>query len=65
LRSGDGRPLWTRNKGKKMDPKLTVLFVLIGTIIGLSKLDDEILGRMKNQLVRRSWRGIVPGRRKS
>ena len=54
-----------RNKGKKMDPKLTMLFVLIGTIIGLSKLDDEILGRMKNQLVRRSWRGLVPGRRKS
>lgn len=48
-----------------MDPKLTMLFMLIGTIIGLSKLDYERLGRMKDQLVRRPWRGLVLGRRKS
>jgi hypothetical protein len=45
--------------------KLTMLFLLIGTIIGLSHLNEENLTRLRRQIVRRSWRGIVPGRRKS
>ena len=48
-----------------MDPKLTILFLLISSIIGLSHLDDESLARMRRQLVDRRWRDLVPGRRKS
>jgi hypothetical protein len=48
-----------------MDPKLTMLFLLIGTIIGLSHLTEENLARWRQQMVRRSWREIVPGWRKS
>ena len=47
-----------------MDPKLTMLFVLIGTIIGLSHLSDDTLGRMRRQIADRRWREFVPGRRK-
>ena len=48
-----------------MDPKLALLFLLIGSVIGLSHLNDDTLGRMRRQLVRRRWREFVPGRRKS
>jgi hypothetical protein len=48
-----------------MDPKLTLLFLLIGAVIGLSHLDDENLRRMRRQLVSRRWREFMPGRRKS
>jgi hypothetical protein len=48
-----------------MDPKLTLLFLLIGAIIGLSHLNDERLGHMRRQLVLRRWREFVPRRRKS
>lgn len=48
-----------------MDPKLTILFMLIGAVIGLSHLSDENLGRMRRQLVNRRWREFVPLRRKS
>lgn len=48
-----------------MDPKLAILFLLIGAVIGLSHLTDENLGRMRRQLVRRSWREFVPLRRRS
>ena len=48
-----------------MDPKLTILFLLIGAVIGLSHLNDENLGRMRRQLVGRRWREFVPLRRRS
>jgi hypothetical protein len=48
-----------------MDPKLALLFLLIGAVIGLSHLNDDNLGRMRRQLVRRRWRQFVPGRRKT
>ena len=48
-----------------MDPKLTILFLLIGSVIGLSHLNDDNLGRMRRQLVSRRWREFVPGWRKS
>jgi hypothetical protein len=48
-----------------MDPKLTILFLLIGAVIALSHLSDENLGRMRRQIVGRRWREFVPLRRKS
>ena len=48
-----------------MDPKLTILFVLIACVIGLSHLNEENLDRMRRQLVDRRWREFVPLRRKS
>ena len=47
-----------------MDPKLTLLFLLIGTIVGFSHLSDESLSRMRRQLIARRWRDFVRGRRK-
>jgi hypothetical protein len=52
-------------RGALMDPKLTILLMLIAAVIGLSHLNDERLGQMRRQLVRRHWREFVPGRRKS
>jgi hypothetical protein len=48
-----------------MDPKLAILFMLIGAVIVLSHLSDENLGRMRRQFVNRSWREFVPLRRRS
>ena len=48
-----------------MDPKLTILFLLISCVIGLSHLNEENLGRLRRQLVGRRWREFVPGRRRS
>ena len=48
-----------------MDPKLYLLFLLFGSIVGLSHLNDETLAKMKKQFARRRWREFVPTRRKS
>ena len=48
-----------------MDPKLTVLFLPIGTIIGLSRLNYEDLTKMKRGFDGQRWRDIVPRWRKS
>ena len=48
-----------------MDPKLAILFLLIGCVIGLSHLNEENLGRMRRQIVDRRWREFVPLRRRS
>jgi len=48
-----------------MDPKLTILFLLIGCVIGLSHLNEENLGRMRRQIAGRTWRDLVPARRRS
>lgn len=48
-----------------MDPKLTILFMLIGAVIVLSHLTEENLGRMRRQFVDRRWREFVPSRRKA
>ena len=42
-----------------MDPKLTMLFVLIGVVVVLSHLTDDNLMRMRRQLVDRRWRNFV------
>jgi hypothetical protein len=47
-----------------MGPKLTLLFLLIGTVVGLSHLSDDSLSRMRRQLIDRRWREFVRGRRK-
>ena len=48
-----------------MDPKLTILFMFIGAVIGLSHLSEENLGRMRRQFMDRRWREFMPGRRRS
>jgi hypothetical protein len=47
-----------------MDPKLTILFVLIACVILLSHLSEENLGRMRRQFANRRWRELVPSRRR-
>ena len=47
-----------------MDPKLTILFLLIGVVIALSNLSDDRLARLRRQIAWRRWREFVPGRRK-
>jgi hypothetical protein len=42
-----------------MDPKLTMLFVLIGAVVVLSHLTDDNLTRMRRQLIDRRWRNFV------
>jgi len=42
-----------------MDPKLAILFLLIGAIIALSHLTDETLRRMRRQLITGHWREFV------
>ena len=44
-----------------MDPKITLLFMLIGSVIGLSRLSDVNLDRVRRQLADRQWREFVPG----
>ena len=46
-----------------MDPNLALLFLLIGSIVSFSHLNDEALARMTRQLVRRDWRKFAPRRR--
>jgi hypothetical protein len=48
-----------------MDPKIALLFLLIGAVIVLSHLSDENLGRMRRQLAERRWREFVPRRRRA
>lgn len=40
--------------GDEMDPKLTMLFMLIGTIISLSHVGDENPTKIKDR-----WRNVV------
>lgn len=48
-----------------MDPKITLLFLLIGSVIGLSYLSNENRGRFLRQLNFTRWRNFVPGRRRA
>jgi hypothetical protein len=41
-----------------MEPKLALLFALIGVIIALSHLDDDRIARVKRQLT--GWRRRKP-----
>lgn len=42
-----------------MDPKLTLLVLLIGAIVGLSHLGRDGAARFRAGFVRRSWRAIL------
>ncbi|HXD46093.1 MAG TPA: hypothetical protein VN655_13260 [Pseudolabrys sp.] len=42
-----------------MDPKLTLLFVLIGAIVALSHLGRESAQEPRRSLVSRRWRQIL------
>jgi hypothetical protein len=48
-----------------MDPKIALLFLLIASVIGLSHLSDENLGRVRRQLTTKRWREFMPGRRRA
>jgi hypothetical protein len=48
-----------------MDPKLVMLFLLIGTIIGLSHLSRENLTKMKRKFDSQHWRVVAPRWHKS
>jgi hypothetical protein len=48
-----------------MDPKLTLLFLLIGTIIGLSHINYEDLTQLKRGRNGQRWLGVVRRWRKS
>jgi hypothetical protein len=48
-----------------MDPKLTLLFLLIGAIIGLSHLNYEDVAQLKRKRNGQRWLGVVPRWRKS
>jgi hypothetical protein len=48
-----------------MDSKLTMLFLLFGTIIGLSYLNYENTTKMKRGFDGQRWRDIVPRWHKS
>jgi hypothetical protein len=51
--------------GGEMDPKLTILFLLIGTIIVISRHDDENTAKVKREFNSQRWLGIVPRWHKS
>jgi hypothetical protein len=42
-----------------MNPKLTMLYLLIGTIIGLTHHGNETLAKMKRQLSDLRWRNVA------
>ncbi len=44
-----------------MDPKLTILFLLIGAVIALSNLNDEKLAQVRRQIAARRWREFGAG----
>jgi hypothetical protein len=52
-------------EGRTMDPKITILFLLIGAIIALASLTDGNLERLWRQFAERGWRGFVPTRRRT
>ncbi len=47
-----------------MDPKLTLRFMLIAFIMGLSHLGDQSFGRVQRMLPTQRWRNITPGWRR-
>jgi hypothetical protein len=47
-----------------MEPKIAVLFILIASVIGLSHLNEDFVGRMRRHLGEGRWREILPRRRR-
>ncbi|MBV9346489.1 MAG: hypothetical protein JOZ70_02995 [Pseudolabrys sp.] len=48
-----------------MDPKLAFFVVLIGSIIAMSHLNEDLIARLKRHIAMRHWRPIGPQRRKA
>jgi hypothetical protein len=42
-----------------MEPKIALFFLLIASVVGLSHLDDELVGRIRRQLSELRWREIL------
>jgi hypothetical protein len=47
-----------------MEPKIALLFLLIGSVIGLSHLNGEAIGRVRRQFGAQRWREMLPRRRR-
>jgi hypothetical protein len=47
-----------------MEPKIALLFLLIGGVVGLSNLSEETVERARRQFSARRWREILPRRRR-
>jgi len=47
-----------------MEPKIALLFLLIGSVIGLANLNGETVGRIRRQFGGWRWREILPRRRR-
>jgi len=47
-----------------MEPKIAVLFILIASVVGLSHLNEELVGRVRRRLGEGRWREILPRRRR-
>jgi hypothetical protein len=47
-----------------MEPKIALLFLLVASIIGLSRLNGDVVDRIRRDLSERRWREILPRRRK-
>ncbi len=47
-----------------MDPKITMFFMLMAAIIGLSHLREDTVARVRDQFDPRRLRNLVPSRRK-
>lgn len=47
-----------------MEPKIALLFLLIASVVGLSHLNDDVVGRIRRQLGEGRWREILPRRRR-
>lgn len=58
------RMVWRIEWDDRMEPKIAVLFILIASVIGLSHLSEDFVGRMRRQLGEGRWREILPRRRR-
>jgi hypothetical protein len=47
-----------------MEPKIALFFLLIASVIGLSHLSEDAVGRMRRQISEGRWREILPRRRR-
>jgi hypothetical protein len=58
------RVWWRTEQDGPMEPKIALLFLLIASVVGLSHLNDDVVGRMRRHLGEGRWREILPRRRR-
>ena len=56
--------VWRIEWDGPMEPKIAVLFILIASVIGLSRLNEDFVDRMRRQFGEGRWREILPRRRR-